>query len=143
MTPVRESAMQLSRQTYVSYTVQLKSGTTLEDALKPEFWVHLGHKLRPCDQLELLPEDMSFYAKVIVKDAGRLWANVALLQVVDLDPIGTISQEPMLDEYDVQWSGPHDKFRVIRKSDKTVMAKGFKSKDTAFEHLRNLSPKAA
>ena len=143
MGTLRESAFAQAKQTRMVYTAQLAAGTSLEEALKPEFWVHIAKKLRPCDQIELIPEDMAFYAKAIVIDADSLSATLKVIERVSLEEeAGKVSSIDQT-EHEVRWGGPHDKFRVVRKSDGAVLARGFTSKATAFQHINNMKPKAA
>jgi hypothetical protein len=141
MQPIKESAIKLSKQVYNTYAVQLPYGTSLEDALKPEFWVHFSHKLRIGDQLELLPVDMSFYARLLVRNASLRFADVGLIQHVEFED----AAEPPAadDEYTISWSGISTKFRIIRRSDNVVMAENLKTKEAAHQALAALKPKAA
>jgi hypothetical protein len=142
MVALRESAIRQAQQTRVVYTAQLPTGTSLEDALKPEFWINFAKRLRPCDQIELIPEDMSFFATVLVVDADSFGANVKVIHSIDLDA-DVIAQQSQTSEYDVRWGGPHDKFRVVRKSDNAVISKGHQNKTLAFQYVNNMRPKAA
>lgn len=116
------------------------AGTTVEDMKKPDYWANTGHTFRPGDRIEVMPEDMAFFAEFIVRDAGALFANVHALRVVEF---GDEVKPVEAGEYRVQWAGPHDKFRVMRTSDNAIIQKGFASKSAALRFAQTIEPVAA
>ena len=59
------------------YRINLADGVTVEDALEPEFWAHVGKKLRPFDSVRFQAVDRSFIADALVLSAGPGFANNA------------------------------------------------------------------
>lgn len=105
------------------YRAEPEAGTAFETVLKPEYWSHVASKLRPGDKIEIMPEDMAWYAELLVVDCTALSARVAiLLPPLDLD----VSSEPTIavDSHEVKWKGPQMKFVVIRKSDGAIVSRG-------------------
>lgn len=90
-------------------------GTTLEQVLSPGFWAHKARDLRPYDHIEVRVDDGTWIAQLLVKEAGRNWASVLLLQKFDLDT--TDISQTRAAEYKVWWGGPHLKYCVLRISD--------------------------
>ena len=116
------------------------SGTTLEDVCKPEFWTNVAGRLKHCDHIEVLPEDMAWHATLIVIGKGQLHANVAVLNHVSL---GAISNEVAGADYVVEWAGPKHLHRVKRSIDGAVVKTGIPTKQEALAHARSLEAVAA
>ena len=105
------------------YQFAMDAGAAFEDALKPEFWAHVGRMLKPCDRIELVAEDFAWFAEVIVLEADRAWAKVAPLRFVELAG-KTPAAETLQPDYEVKYMGPSKKHCVIRLSDKAVVQEG-------------------
>ena len=117
------------------YTAVPEHGTEFEEILKPEYWAHVGHTMQPGSRIEVMPEDGSYFAELLVRDCRRLWASVALLRKVDFhDNEQIASQSAGGVSYSFQWRGPHAKHAVIRTApagNKDVMKEGFATRDQA------------
>lgn len=83
-------------------------------------------KLKPGDRIEVRAEDGSYFAELIVQDAGRLYAKVAKLMHVDLESVEVREESMKSGEYEVKWQGPQLKWCVLRGKDrlKDGMTKG-------------------
>lgn len=122
------------------YMASPPAGTTVEQMKRPDYWANTGHLFRPGDRIEVLPEDMAFFAEFIVRDAGRLYANVHVLRNVEFDD----EVKPIeAGDYRVQWAGPAHKFRVMRTSDNSVIQTGFSTKGAALRFAQTIEPVAA
>lgn len=131
------------------WQITLKEGETLEDALKPEYWCHVGDKLnrgnaggRAFDRIEVLAHDMSFYAELIVLDRGKLWAKVAVLQNVRLDKekaeAKAVREEKTAageEGYTIKYHGSNKLWIVQRNSDKLIIFEGIGNKEDAQKKL--------
>lgn len=138
MKPLRESMVRVARQTRVVYSVQAPAGSSVEDIVKPEFWINIAPKLRPCDQLEVIPEDMAYFARLMVVDVNSLGVYVKVLDFVEIDT--NVPSEAEL-SYEVKWAGPVDKFRVMRTSNNEVIERGFATKAEAHNYIKNIAPR--
>lgn len=121
--------MQLSEFKRQDWICDADYGHTIEDALKPEYWAHVASQLRPWDHIELRAEDGSWMAEFMVLFCERTYAKVHLKQKYMLT-----TQDVSLTQaaaFDIAWSGPAKKFRVIRKSDKAVLKDGFATQTDA------------
>lgn len=110
------------------YAAVVDDGTTVEDLQRPEFWCHVAGKLRQMDVIEVLAEDSSYFAELMVLKTGTGFAKVLLLRQVTLE--GAVQDDedsPVV----VQWKGPHRKHSVIRKTDGAVLKDGFATKGEA------------
>lgn len=133
--------LQRAEHYFSHYAVALQGADTLEDALKPEFWAHVATKLRRGDMIRLMPEDDSFYAEALVQATGTGFAKVKLIHHVPLDEDGAAEDDdaPVY----VKWSGPHSKFRIIRRSDGHVLKEGIADKAAALRESLSLTRIAA
>lgn len=107
------------------FAINPEVGTTLDDMKAEAYWAHVAKKLRPWDKIEARAEDGSFYAVFIVRDSGRNWAKVEMISLYLFSIPGVTDRTPADPEYIVKYSGPHTKYRVMRKSDNQIMRDGF------------------
>lgn len=114
------------------WVVVPEEGVPYASLLDGSYWSHISEKLRPMDRIEVLPEDGSYFAELIVRGSGRQYANVVELRKVQLDTVAVTSPD---NKYEVAWRGPHHKFCVVRTADKTSMQTGFDNKDAALSWL--------
>lgn len=112
-----------------SWEVVVPSETTIADLERAEFWVHVAKRLRRQSKIDVLWEDESRYAELIVLSSGTGFAKVKTLRTVEFDAAD--ENNAPLDGFSVKWGGPHDKFRVVRNSDNLVMRKDFVKKSDA------------
>lgn len=96
---------------------------TKEDLLRREYWVHFAPKLRPGDKLEMLWQGGTQYAEAIVIDADKHGASIDFV----IDPLKLQASVIESENFEVKWSGPHSKWRVVRISDGEVMQDRFES----------------
>lgn len=120
------------------FRVTPEHGTTLEDIQKPEFWTHVAAQLAQFDTIEVIPEDGSFYAELLVITSGKQFATVKLLRHVELER--TVKKDApeaqMHPDYRIEWGGVAEKHRIVR-SDGEVMAKGLQKKADAEAWLKD------
>lgn len=112
--------------------------TTIEDLIKPSFWAHIANKLQPADRIEVDFEDGSWLADIRVNERDATWAKIQVLNQAGKVAVasGDAPDEPE-DDYKVEWSGRHTKYRVVRLSDKAVLQTMLPSKLDAEVWLRD------
>jgi len=121
-----------------TYGAALTDSQTIDDALQPAFWAHVAHKLRQGDLIRILPERGDYYALLMVRTVGKAYANVTLLHKVEFDGAEAAPAVASVgDEFEVKWSGPSTKFRVVRVSDKQIMHDGFAAKEDAVKWVKD------
>lgn len=110
------------------WSVVPEEGTAFEALLNEEYWAHVGGRLRPGDRIEVQAEDGDFYAELLVRECGRLWARVAVTayHVFGVDEAGATRDTG----HAVKWKGPHHKWSVVR-ADGAVVRHGFDTKPEA------------
>lgn len=134
--PTNLSETDLSSYRNKHWVVELAPGVSVDDALEPEFWAHVGKRLRPYNRIELQAQDMTFVADCIVLAAGQGFARLKLLTLHSLAESAESAAEMMNataieDLYAVKWNGPSQKWIVLRKSDDMPLQTGFPAKADA------------
>lgn len=121
------------------YAVTPEHGTTIEQMLDPAYWANVGYKFKPGDRIEVISEDSTWFAELLVIAAARLWAKVSTLRFVELTTAvagdatktSTPPADSAFDDYIIKWGTGSTKFRVVRKQDKEVIREGFATKRDA------------
>lgn len=94
-----------------------EAGTDFDALLDPAYWAHVSAKFKPCDIIEVHAEEGSYYGRLLVQDAGKLYAKVAKLEYVELDKVEVTQSNPALTGHEVKWRGPIHKWCVVRGPD--------------------------
>lgn len=120
--------------------------TPFDALLDPQYWAHVSALIKRGDRIEILAIDSSYFAELLVLDAGRLFAKVKVLRHILLEQVVTAeqveTQSPIPEGYDVKWAD-RAKWRVTRKVDKATLHDGCETRADALvwldEHLRKLA----
>lgn len=108
------------------------AGATLEHVLEPGYWAHVAKTLRAGDHIEVLAEDGSWWAMLLVRYTGRTEVAVAVLFAQQFEEVEIEGETDS--EYLVKWAGPRAKFRVQRGTE--VIRDEFESKAAAENWLK-------
>lgn len=121
---------------YSAHVDRPNYGVLLKDVLEDSYWSNVAAKLKVGDQIEIQPEGLTYYAKLIVVDCGPAFAKVKVLAFNDLtDERAAPDQEPLQTsvalgvKYVAERAGPW--FRVKRVPDNEIMKTGFRSMKAA------------
>ena len=112
-----------------------QAGTTKDEIIKPEFWVHVADKLKIGDRLEVSPESGEWLAELIVRATG---AGGPVVHVLHFHAF-TATELPAGSDYEVKYSGASAKWRVIRKADRHVLVEGLQTREAAENWLASNS----
>lgn len=122
------------------FRVTPEIGTPPAALLDPHYWAHVSAKLSVGNIIEVMAEDGSYFAELLVRDVGNLYAKVAFKS-----PVTVFSKDedvqPAPAGYDVRWRGPKCKFGVYHGAD--MLKDGFVDKSEARAWLDDLLKKAA
>lgn len=120
------------------WSIIAKEGDTIEDIKKPEYWINIANKIAVFDILEVMSEDVKFYAEFIVVNKDKNWLLVRQLSFSQLSGEGVATKDTT-DDFEVIFS-PAEKFRVVRKSNKQLVSdRPFSTKEAAENWLhRNI-----
>jgi hypothetical protein len=123
------------------FAVTLPYGTPFDDIKNPAFWAHTAAKLHPTDRIEVVDEEGTYFAEVMVISCARNWAKVSILRFHELSESipnakddASADIQDKLGEYTVDWT-QNTRARVIRKSDREVIKENFASKADATKWL--------
>ena len=111
----------------VEWDVTVLRETTLEDILRPEYWANVSGNTffhHEHNIVSVYWEDDAQFAQLFVRQSGANFAIMEVLNHWNFDEKNEINQK---DLYDVKWTGPSTKFRIIRISDNQIMKDGFKT----------------
>lgn len=128
LTPERFHSAEFSR---TVYSALVTYDTKFEEVLEEDFWTNVGAKLCPRDRIEVTSEDGTWFAELFVVACAATWTKVSTLRFVELTEAKSTPTSAKADSYIVSWSGPHTRFRVVRKSDKAVMKDGIATRPEA------------
>lgn len=117
MTQAQPSRLKLSVDENNSWTFYPEIGTPFETLLEPGFWAHVSAKFKPYDEIRVIAEDGDYYARLLVLDAGKLYAKVKKLEFHDLGKVEVMQTGPVLEGHFVKWRGPLHKWCVLRGND--------------------------
>jgi hypothetical protein len=127
---LKRSAFQSGEFAYARMSATLPAGWDIEDALRPEFWVHVvdQFKKNPFTNdpdrvgaiIELRSEDHAFFAEVYVRAVQERGMVVALIG----EPTYFGPKEIKADGFEVRWNVGKRGFDIIRKSDREIVAGG-------------------
>jgi hypothetical protein len=118
----------------VQYCVPLPDDVTVDQAMAPEFWAHVGRQLKRWDIIILLSEAENSRTETVVTSAGPGFAALKILSTVSLDADERADSTTPIDIF-VKYNGPHDKWTAIRKSDGEKLKTGFTAKVDAEKWL--------
>ena len=111
-------------------------GTTVDDITNNDYWTHVAKKLRPGTLIEVLPEDMTFFATLIVLWVGQNVIRVKLLNFVNLtDEVAESEEEE--GQHKVSWRNGKN-WCVMRKTDGAIIKENLPSKKDALIWLADL-----
>ena len=113
--------------------------TEVEHLIKPEYWSHVAKMMNPTDRVEVVAEDNSWFAEVLIMSTGPNWARVKLLRHVSLVEKATKADAPIAEnpQFEVNYGGVSAKHRVVRLSDKSVIKDGFATKAEAVKYMQD------
>lgn len=113
------------------WSVTFDPATPYERMFEPDFWSHVGRKLRIGDIIEVHAEDTTWYAELYVVAAHRLSAKVVELRKCAL--VHQAEVLPASSPLTVKWRGPHARYCVMRGEH--VVAEKFQSEAEAMVEL--------
>lgn len=121
-----------------------KQGTTLDDVRRDDYFNNVFGRLTPFDLVEVLPEDSSYYAELLITSTAGNPVGGGKVRTVVKTHID-LSAEEMGNEtaaasYQIAWKGPHGGWTVTRLADSAKVFEKGQSKGEAqrwlTEHLR-------
>lgn len=113
-----------------NWTITVPENTVLDDVLRSDYLVNVAAKLRPYDHIRVRVDTGEWYAELLVLSCGRAWVKTVVLFHLDLTAKDD-EQTEQSEDYVVQYRGPHLKFCILRKSDRSPIKENLETKDAA------------
>lgn len=136
MTQLQTGRFKLAEHMRNVFHVVPEAGTPFEALLEQGYWAHISVNLKPGSKIEVHAEDGTYYAELLVRDAGRLYAKVMPIIHVAFDEV-TVSQGDFeAAGYSVKFQGPHLQWCVLRGTDRL---KDKMTKQEAYEAAAELA----
>lgn len=106
--------------------------TPFEAIFDPFFWTNVAKNINIGDKIEVLAEDNTYYAELIVTNCSPQWVKVKLLlDKVSLCDDGTAEPDGPEVGFDVRWRGPKVKWGVVKKEGNIVLQENLSTRDDA------------
>ena len=137
MSKINQSKFKPAQYVSINYVATPDYGVTLAEVLDESYWGHVARELKAGYTIEVMPEGLPYYAKLIVVHAEPTRAIVKLLSFVDLvnempkPETAPIVKVVELGGFKAERNGRW--FRVVRESDGEVMKGAFTSMAAAEE----------
>jgi len=112
-----------------AFRVTVPVTVSYQETLDPTFWGHVASKLTVGDKIEIVPEDFSWYAEVIVRACSRVHAAVGAITFKEFHSKKENKPASADPDFSIDWKGPQRKYAVIRLADKEVIKDGFASRE--------------
>jgi hypothetical protein len=136
MTQLAPNRIHLSSFKRNEFRIEPEKGTPIDEVLKERYWAHVSVKLKRGDRIEVHAEDDSYFAELLVLDAGKLYAKVKLLSFTEL--YGKLeAAQVKAGDYWIDWRGPKDRWCGLCRND--VLATNM-TQDAAVSWLNERRP---
>lgn len=132
---MRVEAAEFRRNIWRAYP---EEGTPFETVLSEAYWAHRAAAFKAGDKIEVLPDEMHYYAELLVIAAGAAWARVMELYRRELGALALPDRRP---DYSVAWRGAHRKFAIVRTVDGAIVKDGFAQQHDAELALPHYYPR--
>jgi len=134
--PITSNRVRLAEFMRNVHAVTVPSGVTVEDIQQGSYWVNTSRALKVTDRIEVINEDGSFFAELMVVSVVMSMVRVKLLRSVDLTDVEDI---PTGDEseLEVKYRGQIAKHTVQNKKTKKIIKEGFDTQAEAKQYLLN------
>ncbi|HAT2607132.1 TPA: hypothetical protein I8235_000041 [Kluyvera intermedia] len=103
-------------------------GQSFDQFKDPETWAHVAANFKRYDEVEVVAEDGSFYAKGIVQKITKTSATIHFYIHEDFEQKDSVQSDD--GKYSVEWGGKA-KWRIVRKTDGEVIESHISSKEEA------------
>lgn len=124
---LHRSRFKLAEQDHNIWSVELENETPLTVVADPAFWAHVSQSLRRGDFIKIFPENLTWFAELIVTDCGNTWAKTQPLRMVELE--AAIIPEILLENgrYKIDFAGKSEMYRITDNASKKILKSKFKT----------------
>lgn len=132
--PLKPSEVKLRESTNNDWRAIVPRGTARDDLLVSDLWSIVSANFLPLDLIRVVAEDRSYYAELLVIEAGRGYANIIELSFTNLPAI-ILSKDGIPPNHEIKHLGPDRLYVVQRLADGVILGEGFSSREAALAHL--------
>jgi hypothetical protein len=109
-------------------------GTPFEELLRPDYWSNVAFTITPGAHIEVVPDDSTYWAELLVRDVSPLSVRVAVLRHVKFDELEPLGQAS---DYATKFI-PSLRWTVTRLSDNHRVAENLQTREDAEREILNL-----
>jgi len=132
--PVQSGRMRPSETGHAMWDLYVTEDVTVRDLENPDFWSLCAERFTSnYDEVRVISDEGSWFARCMVLQATRLWAKV---KVLEHHILNTPAPLPDSELYECAWKGPHNKWVVIRKADGAYIKKQLLTREEASTWMR-------
>lgn len=117
-----------------SYMLWVPEGTVIEQVCEAAFWSNVTKKLTRGDKIEVMPNDMTWRAVLIVRAVGRL---EAVVQVLQYDVLGAAAEADAKSPYMVKFVNTDRKWGVFMRDGGALVRDEFQVREHAERYVVN------
>lgn len=121
---------------FTLWRLTVPSETAIDDLKRASFYAHIAQNLRHGDLIQVMPDNRSFFVELLVVDVAPQYAKVMVIREVKLEALQANASQAF-PGYTIEYAGDHERWRVIRDSDKKVLKKDQATQTEAFTWLTN------
>jgi hypothetical protein len=111
------------------HAIAPEAGTPYSDLLSPAYYAHIAPKVNAGDVIEVRPADGSYYAEIYVWAKGANWLQVS--ELTKIAPPKSVALPSVNKAFSIEFVEGAAKHRVIRNSDRAMVAQNFDTVDAA------------
>lgn len=115
----------------------MPNGTPFSRALEPDYWVLMARSVTPGDRIEIMPEDATFFAELLVRATTDRTVRVHVLRHVEIPDDST--PRPEL-SFSVIYRGPNKRYCVMRNGE--IVQDGYATAEAAMQAIPTLTQPA-
>ena len=115
------------------WRVNPEDDTPLEAVLEPSYWTRYVNRLRPYDIIEVINDQATYFAKLMVLQVGITTAIVKQLECYELVPDIDMPEEASA-RYEYKWRGPRG-HSILDKKTQAVVQEKLPSKEAAAQWI--------
>jgi hypothetical protein len=131
--PIPAQNFTMLQQVSLDFAATPRAGATIDDVMEPSYWMTIAHMLKVGSEIRVIPEDNSWYARLLIISVDKISATMGLIMYSDLKKRSTVSEE----QFEIRTTHNNTKYGVFRKSDGVAVKQGLATEKQAEDYLSN------
>jgi hypothetical protein len=125
--PIYPTRYKLAEHARQHHQIIPETGTKFEDVLAPGYFAHVAGFMRPLDIIEVMPEEMHYFAELLVRAKSDKALDVSPIRYVEFPRL----VRNVVANFAIEFRGPVLKNCVVRLRDDFVVQQGFDTPERA------------